>query len=511
MAKFSTAVAGGTSVLRTSGIPTVTYEGASGYKFTDETELLLLAATNLVGENTFYQSADEKDKRYRDLIHKITQANPAFIAGNETRQGLASYLRRELRMRTASVVMAAEYIRAGGQGGRKVVSSVLQRADEPSELLGYWIGNYGRRIPQPIKRGIADALPRLWNESSVMKYDSSRHAVRFADVVELVHPVGGEKSNLYRYLLDERHGHALDGNAYALPMVQEQQELEKIDPAKRLSYLDLHGMPRGWSWERLSGYVGPMNAKAWELAIPNMGVMALLRNLRNFDEAGISDDAVEFVIAKITNPDDVAASRIWPLNVYAAYKESKSDNWKRALGKTLDLTSSALPELDKSTLILVDVSGSMYGAALSRRSTLPRAEAAGVGGAGLATKSGGRLGAFASIPVEMQYHGFSTLNIMGGLANAAKHCGGGTDTARAVRESYHNEKRVIVITDEQTSSSYAQLLPQNTFLHVFDLAGYGRASMEFGQSKRFVYGGFSDSLLALLPIVERGASASWPF
>ncbi len=32
---------------------------------------------------------------------------------------------------------------------------------------------------------------------------------------------------------------------------------------------------------------GPMDKAAWQAIIPNMGYFALLRNLRNFDEAGI--------------------------------------------------------------------------------------------------------------------------------------------------------------------------------------------------------------------------------
>ena len=511
MAKFSNGTPSGTAVLETTNSSTITYEGAPAFSFTEEAELLLLAASNMVGEHTFYQSANGRDSRYRDLIHKVTASNPAFISGNETRQGLASYLRSDLKMRSAAIVMAAEYIKAGGANGRKVVNSVLQRADEPSELLGYWISNYGRRIPQPIKRGIADSLPRLWNEASIMKYDSSRHAVRFADVIELTHPRGNDKSSLFRYLLDERHDHVTASLDYGLPMIKRQLELERLDPEQRKNWLLRNGMPQGWTWERLSGWISPMDAMAWEIAIPQMGVMALLRNLRNFDQAGISDKAVDQVIAKITNKENVEASRIWPLNVYAAYRESTSDNYKRALARTLEMTVTTLPELDASTLILVDVSGSMI-VPLSQRSTLQRAEAASIIGAALAFRThGGTLAAFGNHSQDVQYVGYSVLGTAERITGARFYCGGGTDTARAVQEMYSGQKRIIVITDEQTLTNYSHIVGQNTFLHVFDLAGYGRASMEFGKSKRFVYGGFSDSLFSLLPIVEHGLHAGWPF
>lgn len=63
-----------------------------------------------------------------------------------------------------------------------------------------------------------------------------------------------------------------------------------------------------------------------------MGVMALVRNLRNFDQAGISEAAIESVIAKIRDADQVAKVRLFPYQVWAAYKHAPSDDWKRARG-----------------------------------------------------------------------------------------------------------------------------------------------------------------------------------
>lgn len=82
--------------------------------------------------------------------------------------GLLHWLRRDGRMRTASIVGAAEYVKArldagveDGPSNRQAVDSVLLRADEPGELLGYWTSRYGRAVPKPVKHGIADAVRRL--------------------------------------------------------------------------------------------------------------------------------------------------------------------------------------------------------------------------------------------------------------------------------------------------------------------------------------------------------------
>ncbi len=62
--------------------------------------------------------------------------------------------------------------------------------------------------------------------------------------------------------------------------------------------------------------------------------------------------------------------------MWAAYKNAPSDNWKRALGRTLELTVANIPALD-GTLVVIDTSGSMP-AAVSGRSKMARVEVAAV-------------------------------------------------------------------------------------------------------------------------------------
>jgi hypothetical protein len=163
-----------TAAIATTHQRTLTHEGGHAYLRDPESELFLLAATNMVGEDTFYERADKRDRRFRDLVHAVTATNPEFIAGGDPENGkvgLAQYLRETMLMRSAAVVMAAEYVAAGGERGRSVVARALQRADEPAELLGYWLNAHGRNVPMPIKRGIADAARRLYTERAALRYD----------------------------------------------------------------------------------------------------------------------------------------------------------------------------------------------------------------------------------------------------------------------------------------------------------------------------------------------------
>ncbi|HXY26994.1 MAG TPA: hypothetical protein VEH82_01780, partial [Acidimicrobiales bacterium] len=122
-----------TAAVRTTFRRTLTHEGGLAYARDAESDLFLLAATNMVGEDTFYERAGDRDARFIALVHQVTESNPAFIAGADLeagKVGLAQYLRQTMLMRSAAVVMAAEYVAAGGAHGRSVMARALQRADE---------------------------------------------------------------------------------------------------------------------------------------------------------------------------------------------------------------------------------------------------------------------------------------------------------------------------------------------------------------------------------------------
>src|SRR5438132_12140779 len=118
----------------------LTHEGGVGFAPELQTELFLAAATTFSGEDTFYESSSDRDARLVDLVHQAAAETPEFVAG------LARYLRNDLLIRSAAVTLAAEYVAAGGPEGRGVVDSVLQRGDEPAEMIGYWISRHGRRL-----------------------------------------------------------------------------------------------------------------------------------------------------------------------------------------------------------------------------------------------------------------------------------------------------------------------------------------------------------------------------
>ena len=137
------------SPVKSTGETTRTHEGATGHLRDARSELYLLAVSNMVGTDTFYEKGGDRDDRYTRLVRQLAVEDPAWTAG------LLGWLRGEANMRTAAIVGAAEFTRArldaqAPRHSRQVIASVLQRPDEPGELLAYWTSRYGRAIPKPL-------------------------------------------------------------------------------------------------------------------------------------------------------------------------------------------------------------------------------------------------------------------------------------------------------------------------------------------------------------------------
>ena len=229
----------------------------------------------------------------------------------------------------------------------------------------------------------------------MFKYDSDSKAIRFADVIQLVHPDPSslKQSAVFKFALDRRYNDKAlptvkvkgrDGEIveFTLNVAAEREkvkslggvELRKLaNEGKLTEYLKSSGM----TWESLSSIIdGGMDAKAWEAVIPTMGYMALLRNLRNFLNAGVSTEVLDQIAARIADPDEVAKSKQLPFRFWSAYKETEHSNqFSLAIERAFDASLVNVPALSGRTLILVDMSGSMWGR-MSAKSDLMRHDAA---------------------------------------------------------------------------------------------------------------------------------------
>ncbi|MEV5611322.1 TROVE domain-containing protein [Streptomyces sp. NPDC052225] len=524
MARFNrkSAKAAVLSAVRTTGRTLATHEGGRGFQRDARSELFLLAVANFVSQQTFYEDGAARDDRFAALVRELAVSDPEWTAG------LLGWLRGEGNLRTASLVGAAEYVKArldagatDGPANREVVASVLRRPDEPGELLGYWTQTYGRAVPKPVKRGIADAVRRLYHDRALLKYDTASKGFRFGDVLNLVHaapdPAKAWQGELFRYALDRRHhpdtavppasSHVLCAHRelMAVPVDARRSVLTSADGAERLA-------AAGMTWEALAGWLqGPMDRAAWEAVIPSMGSMALVRNLRNFDEAGVSDEVAARVAAKISDPAEVARSRQFPFRYLAAYQHAPSLRWAYPLEQALAHSLSNVPSLSGRSLILVDRSGSMWGR-LSDRSQLNRADAAAVFGTALALRAErADLVQFGTGSADVMYRkGESVLKILERFGSL-----GGTDTTEAVRRHYRGHDRVLIVTDEQAAYSHhgdpTARIPAQVPVYTWNLAGYRAGHGPSGSGNRHVFGGLTDAAFRTVTLLESGRDANWPW
>jgi TROVE domain len=499
----------------TTAAPAPNYEGATGYARDEKSELFLLAVANMVGESTFYETAGDRDDRYGTLVRTVAVADPEWT------RGFLGWLRSDGNMRSASLVGAAEATRAmlaaKVPGGRALIASVLQRADEPGEMLAYWTSTYGRAIPKPVKRGISDAIGRLYTEYALLKYDTGSKGFRFGDVIDLVHPdpAAPWQGHLFKAALDRRHGRTEELGDH-LPMLMANHQLRILAQDGSRLLLDSGQLREaGMTWEDVLSLVGSKVDKAelWTALIPTMGYMALLRNLRNFDQAGVSDEIADRVAARLADPAQVAKSRQFPFRFYAAHNAVGSLRWGRALEKALAASLANVPALTGRTLVLVDQSPSMwpgYGMKQQHRDIV-NADLAKLFGSAIALRAAdatlvGYGGSSHQVPFGK---GNAVLTVMGrfSMINA-------TDTFGAVAQHFSGHDRVVIVTDEQNQAgryrSIDDVIPRHVPAYVWNIGGYAVGSTASGPG-RYTFAGLTDHAFRMVPLLESGTVGAWPW
>ena len=522
MAKFATksAPVRKTGFIKTNEVSdTQTYNGGVGYTRTPKSELFLFGVSSF-NENQFYESANDGLNRMRGLVNTIVNEPD----GVEWLGHFAKWLRSDANIRSMSIAIALEtahaMIREGIPGSRQIVSSVLQRPDEPAEAIAYWHAQYGRTIPSAVKRGIADATTRLYNESNIFKYDTNGKTIRYADVIQLVHPVpnGNKQSALFKFALDRRYNN--DANVPEdLEIARNIMNVRNMSKEQLRHFVKTGNLPKGITWEYIASNIeGGMDAEAWEAVIPNMGYMALLRNLRNFQDAGISHKAMKSVLDRISDPDEVAKSRQLPFRFYSAYRENRSNlKIAAAIEDALNYSLSNIPQLDGTSLILVDMSGSMS-FPMSAHSKIDRMDAAALFGFALALRADkADLIRFGSSDQRIKFkNGDSLLPMM--RDNIIDM--GGTRVASSIINNFHGQDRIIVLTDEQFDPfdihryghygyDYTSKQIGNTPMFIWNLAGYQPAGAS--NSNVFTAGGLNDASFNYIKMVESAGKANWPW
>lgn len=526
--------------------------GADGFARTAKGELFLLAVANMVAKRAHHEAAAARDSRFVQLVRDVALEDVAWVCR------FLPWLRRTATMRTAPIVAGAEALYAREQAGQhdrtwnpQLITGAMARADEPGEMLGYWRSHFGRSMPKSFRYGMARALVALYTQRSLLKWDTDSHAFRFGDLVDLFHPdpmvwqptgstappglddpdldrIGDRRAELrelFRYAMDRRRGRH-DRIGERLHIVRAFRDLWAVPQGERRAILRdpatrhelTHRLRRaGFTWEMLASWLdGPLDADGWSTILPCMGYEARLKNLRNFDDAGLPDDAVEDLVAFLTDPEQVARSRQLPIRFLTAYRAVQSSlRWAYPLEKALQLSLRNVPSLPGRTLVLVDQSPSMfkkYGCyAGDSRDEIELHDTAAIFGAALAVRAAdATLVEYGGDSRPVDFRKSDSVLALAGKFSAIPY----TNTFLAMQRHYRAHDRVIVITDEQTAALGGghsfDPIPATVPVYTWNLGGYRYGHLPTTRN-RVTFGGLTDAAFGMIDLVERGHNADWPF
>lgn len=376
-------------------------------------------------EDNFYEDGVSHATRMAEIVSRTPVQDVVAIAI----EARTVHNLRHVPLQLAALIAP----RAEGTTMRSLLSQIVKRPDEIAEFISlFWKAQGGRKmLPRQIKLGLADAL-RTFDRYQIAKWRGTNNAVSLRDAIRLIHPKAHTPEQ-----------YALWGEVVAGTLRTE------------------------GTWEAMLS-AGNDKAASFEALLTSgkMPYLALLRNLRNMSEAGVSRPLIRKALL-----DGKGADKVLPFRYVAAGRAAPS--YRNLLSDAMVANLKHMPKLTGRTVYVIDVSGSMYGGnAVSKHSELSRIDAAAALGAigreisedAAVYVTGGndyaRKHATKLITTETR-----GLALADDIANTYSEMGGGgIFMAQLMRwlcnkESANAVDRVIVITDEQDCDVSAKKVP----------------------------------------------------
>ena len=388
----------------------LTHEGAQARRLGAAETLRRSVMACLLWEDQFYEDGEGIAERISELASKVPIATLA---------SLAIEAREQMHLRHVPLLLCKLLAKhhAGSHSVGDTIRRVIQRADELAEFLTiYW---REKRCPlsAQVKRGLASAFTKF-NAYELAKYNRPG-AVKLRDVLFLCHAKPKDKAQeaTWKQLIEGK-------------------------------------LPTPDTWEvELSAGKDKRETFTRLLQEGKLGYLALLRNLRNMETAGVDHALVSQAILARKG----SADRVLPFRFIAAAKAAPC--FEDALDQAMTANLAQAPRLPGKTVVIIDVSGSMYNTKLSDKSDMDRALAACSLGAILreaceqpviyatAGDDGTRIHKTALVPAR---RGMALVDAIYQMCNPLG--GGGIFLKQVmdfVLEREREANQIVVITDEQ--------------------------------------------------------------
>lgn len=418
-------------------IAQVTHEGGPAKRVNAAAQLRRSVCSALLWENEFYEEGEEIAARIAALVHSSKPAEVAALAIEAREKFHLRHMPLLLCRELALHPLICDYPKLAST----TLARVIQRADELHEFLAiHWKGGK-RPLTKQMKRGLAWAFHKF-NEYQLAKYDPQPGpgVIRMRDVLFLVHALPRKRDG--EFLVAP----PINKSGYHRGETLRHQDGEGALWSKLVK--DELAVPDTWEVNlSVGGTVEGMDQKEFKkltftrlIQEGKLGYLALLRNLRNMEQAGVDSDLINGAIRARKG-----AERVLPFRFLAAAKHAKQ--YEPALDQALMSQVMLGEQLPGRTLVLVDNSGSMHDA-LSAKSDMQRVDAA----AGVAIIARGmcenvRIFSFANSITEVPpRQGMALRDAILATPSGGTYLGLAVSAMNALPHD-----RLIVITDEQSA------------------------------------------------------------
>jgi len=479
---------------------TANHENAKAFSFTPEYELYAAVVTTSLN-NSFYESDESRLNRVQSLI---AQCDPVFVAK------LAVYARAQMHLRSIPLVLVVELakIYSGDALVSSMVSNVVQRPDEITELLAYYQMANKRtdvkklhRLSKQIQKGLAFSFNNF-DEYQFAKYNRAGD-VKLKDALFLVHPKAKDDNQQALF------------NKIASDTLQTPYTWET-----ELSRLGLMTFKN--SLEKSRAF-----ARKWEELIDSnkLGYMALLRNLRNIVEAQVSAMHIIKVCAYLSDEKAVLNAKQLPFRFLAAYRELKDlphNNISmilEALEQAILVSAKNIKGFDINTSVVIacDVSGSMQ-KPISARSKVLLYDIGLMLGMLMQNRCKNVIsGMFGSTWKIINMPKSNILSNVNHYYTREGEVGYATNGYLVIEDLIKREVRadkIMLFTDVQmwnsnqthhtfgnSWASYKCFHP-DAKLYLFDLAGYGNTPINIQKNDVFLIAGWSDKVFDMIHALD---------
>lgn len=485
------------------------------------TKLITMIGAGFFNEPRYYDESKGSTFELSDQAQEIIDT-AVSVAESDNPMDLwviCRWAREELHARTTPNVLAA--IGANKEGtkswAREYIPKIAQRADEPIQVFYAYETLFGKPYPNCLKRGLADAISK-YDEWQILRYFSNNKG-------SLKHVLCNiERRNNWPISKELREyiftGELVDPEKTPILAARKCLAQQKEFDAKSKELILKGRIP----WEVVVSQFGSTH-EVWEFLVQEnlLGYMALLRNLRNLEEASISDSAKRKVKEKLVG--GVANSKQYPFRFLAARKNT-STNWAAsAIDLALNESVNNIPDVPGKTAILIDVSYSMN-SPISLKSAMTCADVSRSLGAVLAKKCGAEnvaIYAFAERFQRVQYSDAdSVMNIIDRVGRA--DVGQATYAYLPLQDMTSKRDRfdrIIILSDMQCYTAqpdwwrngggaklqeeilkYKSRVNRDIFIHSVDLQGYGDSQVIPDDKNVQLVGGWSENIFNLIRTFE---------